>query len=100
MEIMAVIEALRCIRMPCQCTIHSDSAYVVNAFNEGWLTKWEASSWKTADKKEVKNIDLWQKLLLEVKKHIVTFVKVKGHNNDHYNEICDTLAKKGVSELT
>lgn len=77
--------------------IHSDSAYVVNAINNDWLGRWASNKWKTQAGADVKNVDLWIQLksLLDVHKKI-TFVKVKGHNGDHYNEEADQLAKREI----
>ena len=73
--------------------IYSDSAYVVNAFTQKWIDNWIKNNWKTADKKSVKNVDLWQELLVLIKTHNVTFKKVKGHSDNELNERCDKLAK-------
>ncbi len=96
MELFAVIQALRCLNQSCDCDICTDSSYVADAFNKGWVAMWQKSSWKTADKKEVKNIDLWKALLYEVNKHKVQFVKVKGHADVELNERCDELARGEV----
>lgn len=93
MELKAVIEALKALKSPCDVEIYSDSAYVVNAFTQKWIDNWIKNNWKTADKKSVKNVDLWQELLVLIKTHNVTFKKVKGHSDDELNERCDALAK-------
>lgn len=93
MELKAVIEALKALKSPCDVEIYSDSAYVVNAFTQKWIDNWIKNNWKTADKKSVKNVDLWQELLVLIKTHNVTFKKVKGHSDDELNERCDKLAK-------
>lgn len=92
MEMFAVIQALRCLKVSCMCYIHSDSQYVVDAFEKKWLESWQNNNWRTAGKSEVKNVDLWKALLYEVNKHKVKFIKVKGHSDDKYNNICDALA--------
>lgn len=92
MEMFAVIQALRCLKVKCMCYIHSDSQYVVDAFEKKWLESWQNNNWRTAGKSEVKNVDLWKALLYEVNKHSVKFIKVKGHSDDKYNNICDALA--------
>ncbi len=92
MEMFAVIQALRCLKVKCMCYIHSDSQYVVDAFEKKWLESWQNNNWRTASKSEVKNVDLWKALLYEVNKHSVKFIKVKGHSDDKYNNICDALA--------
>lgn len=93
MELKAVIEALKALKSPCDVEIYSDSAYVVNAFTQKWIDNWIKNNWKTADKKSVKNVDLWQELLVLIKTHNVTFKKVKGHSDNELNERCDALAK-------
>lgn len=93
MELKAVIEALKALKSPCDVEIYSDSAYVVNAFTQKWIDNWIKNNWKTADKKNVKNVDLWQELLVLIKTHNVTFKKVKGHSDNELNERCDKLAK-------
>lgn len=92
MELSAVITALKALKEPCKVTLTTDSKYVCDAINKGWLTSWQKNSWKKADKKPVLNIDLWQELLPLLDKHRVEFIWVKGHNGHKYNEICDKLA--------
>ena len=92
MELTAVIEALSALKEPCQVTLISDSRYVVDAIEKGWLESWRQNGWKKADKKAALNVDLWEKLLPLLDTHKVTFDWVKGHDGDEYNEICDRLA--------
>lgn len=92
MELSAVITALKALREPCNVTLTTDSKYVCDAINKGWLNSWQKNNWKKADKKPVLNIDLWQELLPLLDKHRVEFIWVKGHNGHKYNEICDKLA--------
>lgn len=92
MELTGVISALNQLKEPCMVQLYTDSAYIVNALSEGWLNNWKESGWRTADKKEVKNVDLWQMLLSLLEKHKVTFNKVKGHSDNEYNNRCDKLA--------
>ncbi|EEP29182.1 ribonuclease HI [Shuttleworthella satelles] len=92
MELMGVIRALEALKCPCQVDLWSDSQYVVKAFEEHWIDKWQKNGWKTAGKKAVKNIDLWKKLLELMSPHQVTFHWVKGHAGQTYNERCDFLA--------
>ena len=73
--------------------IYSDSAYVVNAFNNGWIYNWIKNNWKTSSKEPVKNKELWKKLYNLTKKHNVNFIKVKGHSDNKYNNRCDELAR-------
>lgn len=93
MEMRAVIEGLACLKERCDVTVYSDSAYTVNAFNEGWLAGWRKNGWKKADGKPVLNADLWQALDAAVTAHNVRFVKVKGHADNEYNNRCDALAR-------
>ena len=92
MELMAAIQALEALKRPCQVELYSDSAYLVNAFLQGWLTKWQANGWKTAKKEPVENRDLWQRLLVQTARHQITWRKVKGHSHNPYNNRCDQLA--------
>ena len=92
MELMAVIAALETLNRPCEVELHSDSQYVVNAFNQHWIEGWIRRGWKTAAKKPVKNIDLWKRLLEAMRPHHVRFVWVKGHAGHPENERCDALA--------
>ncbi len=96
MELMAVIKALDELKEPCNVMLYSDSAYVVNAFQQNWIEDWQMRNWRTAGKKDVKNIDLWQKLIEYTKIHNITFNKVKGHSTDKYNNICDSLARREI----
>lgn len=92
MELLAVIKGLEALKFPCIVNLYSDSNYVVEAFNKGWISQWQLNGWKTAGKKEVKNVDLWQELLALVNTHQVTFIKVKGHSDNPYNNRCDKIA--------
>ena len=96
MELTAVIEGLKLLKFPCKVQVYSDSAYVVNAFKQNWITNWIKNNWKTADKKEVKNKELWQELLNLTKIHNVTFNKVKGHADNEFNNRCDELARANI----
>lgn len=99
MELTAVIEALKLLKFPCKVNLYSDSAYVVNAFTQKWINNWQKNNWKTADKQDVKNKELWQELLTLTKTHQVTFIKVKGHADNEYNNRCDELARQAISSL-
>ena len=96
MELTAMIRALSALKEDCEVTLYSDSAYCVDAFNKGWIASWKASGWRTADKSEVKNPDLWQELLALAERHKVTFVKVKGHSDNEHNNRCDALARAAI----
>jgi ribonuclease HI len=92
MEMMGVIQALKAFTRPVKVKVHCDSAYVVNAFKQGWLSNWQANGWRTSAKKPVENQDLWLQLLDASKGHQVEWVKVKGHVGVEHNEACDRLA--------
>ncbi len=98
MELMAVIKALEKLKEPCNVMLYSDSAYVVNAFQQNWIEDWQIRNWRTAGKKEVKNVDLWTKLIEYTKVHNITFNKVKGHSTNKYNNICDSLARSEIEK--
>lgn len=99
MELTAVIEALKLLKYPCKVNVYSDSAYVVNAFLQNWIIGWQRNNWKTSDKKDVKNKELWQELIALTKVHDVTFFKVKGHADNEYNNRCDELARNAILSL-
>lgn len=99
MEITAVIEGLKALKYPCEVELYSDSAYVVNAFTQGWIFNWMQKGWKTASGDSVKNKELWQELYSLTKIHKVTFNKVKGHADNHYNNRCDELARDAIKNL-
>ena len=99
MELTAVIEGLKLLKFPCEVDLYSDSAYVVNGFNQGWIYNWQKKGWKTADKKEVKNKEVWQELYELTKIHKVKFNKVKGHSDNKYNNRCDELARNAIKQL-
>lgn len=92
MEMMAVIKGLEMLKEPCEVKVYSDSAYVVNSIQKGWIYSWKKNNWKKADKSKVKNIDLWERLLSQLEIHKVEFLKVKGHADDKLNNRCDRLA--------
>jgi ribonuclease HI len=97
MELTAVIEALTALKKPCQVTVYTDSEYVRQGITT-WIHGWKQRGWKTADKKPVKNVDLWQRLDAQVSLHQVTWKWVKGHAGDPGNERADALANRGVSD--
>ncbi|MBE5738424.1 MAG: ribonuclease HI [Clostridiales bacterium] len=98
MEITAVIEGLKLLKEDVELDIYSDSAYVVNAFEQGWIESWQNNGWRTAGKKPVQNIELWQELLTLLSSHKVTWNKVKGHADNVYNNRCDKLATGEISK--
>ncbi len=96
MEITAVIEGLKMLKYKCEVEIYSDSAYVVNAFNNKWIYGWIKNNWINSSKEPVKNKELWQELYGLVKQHEVKFIKVKGHSDNKYNNRCDELARNAI----
>lgn len=96
MELTAVLEALKQLKFPCEVEVYSDSAYVVNAFNQKWIYGWIKNNWKNSSKEPVKNKELWQELYELTKIHNITFIKVKGHADNEYNNRCDELARNAI----
>lgn len=92
MELMAVTTGLRALKIKCNVTVYSDSKYVVDAINSGWLEKWQKSNWKRNGNKPVMNTDLWKELNQLMSHHNVKFKWVKGHSDNIENERCDLLA--------
>lgn len=99
MELMAAIKALELLKEPCKVELYSDSAYMVNAFNKNWVEAWLNNNFRGADKKEIKNQDLWQRLISLSNLHDVTFIKVKGHANNEFNNRCDFLATNAINKI-
>ena len=99
MELTGAIEALAMLKEPCEVTLTSDSKYLTDAINKGWLESWQKNGWRKADRGEVLNVDLWQKLITQLERHVVTFVWVHGHAGHEYNERCDILATTFADSL-
>ncbi len=99
MELMAVIEGLKAIKEPCIVNLYTDSAYVCNAFEQDWITKWIMNGWRGSNKKPVLNKELWEELISLTKIHKVNFFKVKGHSDNVYNNRCDQIARSEVDKL-
>ena len=99
-ELMAVIEGLKALKRPCKVDIYSDSAYVVNAFEQNWIGKWVKNGWKNSAKAEVANSDLWKELINLTAMHNVTFHKVKGHADNEFNNRCDELAVREWKKIS
>ena len=95
MEMMAVIKALETLKRPCNITLHTDSTYVMKGMTE-WLEGWKKRNWRTAGKKPVKNVDLWQRLETAIDAHEVKWVWVKGHSGVPENERADELATGAI----
>ncbi|MFV0439933.1 MAG: ribonuclease HI [Lachnospirales bacterium] len=98
MELLAVIEALKKLNKSCDVTLYSDSKYVIDSVEKKWVYNWQKKGWKKSDGKPALNIDLWKELLPLLETHKVTFVWVKGHNNNLYNERCDLLAREAINK--
>ena len=99
MELMAAIMALKQLKVPCEVDLYSDSAYMVNAFVLGWLENWKSNGFRGADKKPIKNLELWKELISLTETHKVTFIKVKGHADNEFNNRCDQLAVMETTKL-
>ena len=97
MELMAAIQALEALKRPCQVELHTDSTYVMKGISE-WIHGWKKRGWKTADKKPVKNEDLWRRLDAARDRHKVDWRWVKGHAGHELNEHADALAGRGLKE--
>lgn len=98
MEMTAVIESLRALTRPMEVVIYTDSVYVMQGMTV-WIHSWIQRGWKTADKKPVKNVELWQALHEQVQRHQVQWQWVKGHSGDPGNERADELANRGVASI-
>jgi ribonuclease HI len=96
MEMMACIEGLKALKKPCSIVIYSDSKYVVNAIEKGWVKKWQSNGWMRTKTESAENVDLWEKLLELCGKHKVEFKWVKGHAGNPENERCDQLARQNA----
>ncbi len=99
MELTGAIVGLEALKYPCEVILYSDSKYLVDAVNLGWVYGWKKKGWIKSDKKPALNVDLWEKLLPLLEKHKVTFVWVKGHNGHEYNERCDRLAVAAAEKV-
>ena len=99
MELTAAIEGLSALKSPCKVMLYSDSQYLVNAINKGWLASWKQKGWHKADKSAVLNDDLWKKLDVLLNTHEVEFIWVRGHDGHAYNERCDELASNYAESL-
>ena len=92
MEITAALEALKVLKEPCSVQLYTDSAYLCNTFQNGWINRWVQNGWKTSHKKPVENQDLWKELLELTQVHQIHWIKVKGHADNPLNNRCDELA--------
>jgi ribonuclease HI len=96
MELQAAIAALEQLKEPCEVILHSDSAYLVNAFIQRWFDKWLMNGWRNSKKEDVQNRDQWERLLELDRIHNIEWVKVKGHSDNELNNRCDQLARDAV----
>jgi ribonuclease HI len=99
MELKAAIEALKALKSPCKVNLYSDSSYLINAFTEGWIKKWQKNNWFKSDKTPVENQDLWKELLEVSKPHQINWFKVRGHSNNKYNNLCDKIATNEIKKF-
>ncbi|MDD2268630.1 MAG: ribonuclease HI [Eubacteriales bacterium] len=99
MELMAAIVGLEALTEPCEVTLYSDSKYLVDSVTKRWVYSWRKNGWKKADKKPALNVDLWERLLIMLKKHRVAFVWIRGHDGHEFNERCDQLAVAEAEKL-
>lgn len=99
MEMRAVIEGLKALTEPCKVKIHSDSALIINAFNQHWVKNWVKRGWRKSNKKPVENRDLWEEMLEAMKPHHVEWIKVKGHSTDELNNRVDRIAVEASQQF-
>lgn len=98
MELLGVVNGLACLKEPCEVNVVTDSKYVVDGISQ-WLPKWKSNNWKTVDKKDVKNKELWLMLDEQLNRHKVSALWIKGHNGHPENERCDQMARECASRL-
>ncbi len=99
MELMAAIQALETLKRPCVVKLHTDSVYLKDGINK-WIVNWKKRGWKTTSKQPVKNEDLWRRLDAARERHQIEWKWVKGHSGDYGNEKADSLANKGIENLS
>jgi ribonuclease HI len=92
MELLAAIVGLEALKEPCTVKLYSDSKYLVDAIEKGWVYSWKKKGWKKSDGKPALNSDLWERMLFQLKRHSVSLIWLKGHAGHEYNERCDSLA--------
>lgn len=98
MEVYAAVRALEMLKIACNVTLYSDSLYLVNAMMKGWIKRWKYNDWWRNTKERALNVDLWERLLVLCETHQVSFIHVKGHAGNHYNERCDALATLALKQ--
>lgn len=96
MEILAAVKGLEALKVPCRVTLYSDSKYLVDSVNQGWIVKWQKNNWYRTKSEKAKNVDLFKRLLTQLNRHTVEFVWVKGHAGHLENERCDKLATSAI----
>lgn len=99
MELLGVINALKALKIPCEAEIYTDSKYVVDSIEKGWVFRWQQNNWMKNKKEKALNKDLWEELLHLLKKHKTKFIWIKGHANNEENERCDKLAVSEYKKL-
>lgn len=99
MELTAAIEGLKMLNRRCAVKLYSDSSYLVDAMTKGWLERWRLNKWRTAGKDDVKNVDLWERIVSLCASHDIEWIKVKGHSDNEYNNRCDALARAEIKKL-
>jgi len=99
MELQAVIEGIKALKKPCNLTIYSDSAYVCDAFNGKWIDNWLVNGFKNSKNQPVSNKELWLELLELLKKYNYKFIKVKGHADNEFNNMCDKMATGEIKKF-
>lgn len=99
MELTAAIRALQELKKPCKVTLHTDSRYLMDAFEKGWIARWQKNGWRTAGRKPVLNDDLWRQLIELAARHDISWVWVKGHADNVENNRCDELANAAREAL-
>jgi len=98
MELIAAIKGLEALNRTCSVTLYSDSKYLVDAINKGWVTKWRKNNWMRTKTDHAKNVDLWKRLMELLEVHDVKFVWVKGHADNEFNNRCDELALEAIKK--
>jgi ribonuclease HI len=96
MELLAAIKGLEGLKKPCRVKLYSDSAYLINAFTQGWIENWQKNGWLNAKKQPVSNADLWRQLITLSHHHDIEWIKVKGHSDNTFNNRCDALARGAI----
>ena len=99
MELLAAIKAFECLKTECEVDFYSDSAYLINAFDKGWIYGWMKNGWRTSGKEPVKNQELWEELYKYSQKNKINWNKVKGHSDNEYNNRCDKLAREAIKNM-